>query len=124
MNKIICVGAAAFSFMIGFLFCASVFVFSGENTGRWGDLATWVGSSVSCLALIAAITAAMWSKKASDVANENSTFLTLNNLIEMKSQKFSLEYIKMESHVEDFKKKIRCIEAGSVSHEKKWGVFL
>ncbi|GBR64002.1 hypothetical protein GWA01_03630 [Gluconobacter wancherniae NBRC 103581] len=91
---------------------------SGENTEKWGDLATWAGSGVSCLALIAAITATIWSKNASDVANENSTFLSLNSLVELESQKFSLEYEKMKNNVIDFKQKIRCIHAGSISIEE------
>ncbi|NLI27894.1 MAG: hypothetical protein GX413_11025 [Acetobacter sp.] len=85
MNKIICVGVAAFSFVIGFLFCAFVFVFSGENTDKWGDLATWTGSGVAFLALIAAVFAAVWSKRSSNQTMEDNRYFSLLSFIQVRT---------------------------------------
>lgn len=81
MHKVICLVVAGFYFVFGFLLCAFFFVCSGENTDRWGDLATWTGSGVTFLALIAAIAAAWWSKRASDQQTEKNTLTSLYSTI-------------------------------------------
>lgn len=118
MNKVICAALSLISFAFGFLLFGYITVKWGQNTDKWGDLATWTGSAVAFLALIAAIIAAILSKRASDVANENSTFLSLNTFIDGKSEKFSLEYTAMKSHVFDFEQKVRCVDAGSAPREE------
>lgn len=102
MNKVICVGAAAFSFVIGFLLCAFVFVWSGENTDKWGDLATWVGSGVAFLALVAAIVAAYLGWRSADRQNENSTILSLLTMSESRSKQVENHFVSMEKIISDF----------------------
>jgi len=63
---------------------------------KGGDLATWFSGYVTLMAVVAAIIAAIWAKNASDIANENSTFLFLRNLVEKEFSKFDEEFKSIE----------------------------
>lgn len=93
------------SFVLGFLLCALLFVGAGEGKSDWGDCATWVGSCVAFLALIAACYAAILSKRASDAANENAVLLSFQAVIEEKITKIDEEFKKIQEITNDFSEK-------------------
>lgn len=83
------------SFFWGFLLCALLFVGAGEGNSDWGDCATWIGSGVAFLALIAAVCAAWLNKKSSDQALQNSAFMELTSLTSIKSSDANREFKDM-----------------------------
>ncbi|MGY6770588.1 hypothetical protein [Komagataeibacter sp. NFXK3] len=69
---------------------------------EWGDLATWVSAVVSLLALIAAITAAIWSKREAEKQNENSTIISLMSLVQERASKINDIFKKISDDVNNF----------------------
>ncbi|GBR67190.1 hypothetical protein GKA01_05090 [Gluconobacter kanchanaburiensis NBRC 103587] len=59
------------------------------------------------MALIAAVCAVWLSKKAADIANENSTFISFSNLSETKSENVNSQLIKLREIMKTFHDKIR-----------------
>ncbi|WP_155723158.1 hypothetical protein [Gluconobacter potus] len=70
-----------------------------------GDLATWAGSVVAFLALVAAVVAAWLNKKSSDQALQNSAFMELSSLTSIKSSDANREFEKMLNDIREEKRK-------------------
>ncbi|WP_139064339.1 hypothetical protein [Gluconobacter morbifer] len=88
------------------------------------DKATWVGSCDALLALIIAIYAAYISKRTSQEANENNTFISLTVLVEGRSKEFVSYYEGIEQDIISFQGKLSAITAGAIDPREKDGFFL
>ncbi|MBS1039932.1 hypothetical protein JK203_03585 [Gluconobacter cerinus] len=102
MNKVICAAASLISFVLGFVLFGYITVKWGQNTDKWGDLATWTGSGVAFLALMAAICAAILSKQSSDKQNENSTIVSFMSLSKENANYINEKYYSMTKEVDNF----------------------
>ncbi|WP_156472269.1 hypothetical protein [Gluconobacter japonicus] len=67
-----------------------------------GDLATWTGSLVAFLALMAAICAAILSKQSSDKQNENSTIISFMSLSQDRANHINEKYDVMQKELDRF----------------------
>ena len=70
-----------------------------------GDLATWTGSGVAFLALIAASTAAYYSYQASKKQHRNDILISANDLIEKRSDKINKIFGEMFGLYEAYREK-------------------
>ena len=70
-----------------------------------GDKATWTGSGVAFLALVAAVVAAWLNKKSSDQALQNSAFMELSSLTFIKSSDANREFKDMLNDIRSEKGK-------------------
>lgn len=92
--------------LVGFV-CFFLFVAYVLKDVHWsclgnGDKATWVGSGVAFLALIAAMVAAILSKMSSDKQNENSIIISFMSLTQERAVSINEKYDAMKKEVDRF----------------------
>ena len=95
-KKIICPIIFVFGMILGFILACILFVYSVNNDQKWGDFATWLSALVSIVAFILASLIGMYTYMVSDDQNQNSTLLSLNNLIEERSKRLNEIFSEME----------------------------
>lgn len=109
-----------FIFVVASIVCVPILIIlfpsvhlNCEPSGN-GDLATWVSAGVSLLALLMAGYAAYLGKKASDVATENSTILSLSHLIEQRADKANQLFFNLKEALNGYRNVVNLFENGSV----------
>lgn len=118
MKKLINIIYFMLCIFLGFLVACVIFTQSVSNDQKWGDFATWLGAIAACLALLIAVIAAFMAKHSAEVQNDNSTFLSLNNIVENRSEKINQAYNNMTSCFEGYRQtlKMRTNGACEASH--------
>lgn len=91
-------------FVLGFLLCALLFVGAGEGNSDWGDCATWVGSCIAFLALVAACYAAILGKRASNQSIEKNAILSLYSISTTITSNINEEFSRIISESGVYKK--------------------